>query len=86
MVSLNTLLTLPPTQLFDFMANNSIATGTRIRHANPKHRVFDGAHYQLVSTGTVVAQSKLGEENVIVEWDSPYPVSTEHVDDLIEIK
>lgn len=67
------------------MANNSIPNGTKVRHYELKHSVQNGGFDpEIVSTGIVVAQSRLGEEWVIVEWDGTdaFPVSSEHVDDL----
>jgi hypothetical protein len=71
------------------MANNSIPTGTKVRHCKPKYYVEQGAHSVDVTDGVVIAQSKYGDEWVVVEWNDKdgieYPVSSEHVDDLIEI-
>lgn len=73
------------------MANNSIPNGTKVRwHESQGNRsIRVGLNTVLVNTGIVVAQSRQGDEVVIVEWDAPgfgYPVSIEHVDDLIEIE
>ena len=67
------------------MANNSIKNGTKVRWYDQHNKKFVGA--RVVTTGKVVAQSRQGDEVVIVEWDAAdFPVSTENVDDLIEIQ
>jgi len=71
------------------MANNSIPNETKVRWYDEnriKWLEMNGSPTR-VSTGKVVAQSRQGEECVIVEWDAQdFPVSIENVDDLIEIK
>lgn len=64
------------------MANNSIPNGTKVRILRVK-RIED----RRVILGTVKAQSSYNDEHVIVEWEGPvFPVSVEHVDELVEIK
>lgn len=70
------------------MANNSIPNETKVRHSNPRHFVKDPGPGK-TTVGMVVAQSRRGEEYVIVEWNTisgVIDVEIEHVDDLIEIK
>lgn len=68
------------------MANNSIWNETKVTWADPNRERHIGCSV-MVKTGKVVAQSRLGDEQVIVEWDAQgFPVTIEHVDDLIEIK
>ena len=66
------------------MANNSIPNETKVRWYDESQLKWVGA--TTVKTGKVVAQSRQGDEVVIVEWDAQdFPVSIENVDDLVEI-
>lgn len=74
------------------MANNSIKNETNVAwydwHQNKKPRRLQCNGTSIpVTTGKVVAQSRQGDEVVIVEWDAEnFPVSIENVDDLIELR
>lgn len=72
-------------RLKTIMANNSIKAGTKVRWYDQSHTHV--VRSTKVKTGKIVAQSRQGDEVVIVEWDAEnFPVSIENVDDLIEIE
>lgn len=70
------------------MLNNTVKIGIRVRHTNLTHYVSYGATLVAVGHGKVIGKSSYGDEWAIVEWQgksgTQFPVSVEHVDDLIE--